>query len=404
MTYIKRGTSAFTKVNIALFAGGLCTFAILWGTQPLLPEIAKEFNLTPAQASLAQTSATISLAVSMLIAGSLSNMFGRKKIMLISLIVSSILAIVIGFVPNFTTLLVVRILQGITLAGIPAVSMAYLGEEMEPSSLGMAMGLYISGNTIGGMGGRVIGGILTDMFSWKIALMGVGVFSFIATVIFWMMLPESKNFQSQKMNVKKIFTSLIRPFKIPGLLYLFAVGFFLPAGFVALYNYIGFELIQPPYLLSQTLVGFIFVVYLVGTFSSTWMGMLADQYGKRKILKLSILIALVGGLATLNINIWLKILGIAIFTFGFFAAHSIASSWTSQLAAHEKAQAASVYLFFYYVGGSVGGTVTGTFYKNYDWIGVVALIVILSLISLFAAVKLGKKEKEKLQVGMEKVS
>src|SRR5699024_8698992 len=108
------------KVNIALFAGGLCTFAILWGTQPVLPEIAQEFNLTPAQSSLAQTSATVTLAVSMLIAGSLSNAFGRKRMMLIALISSSILAILTGFVPNFGSLIVLRVLQGITLAGIPS--------------------------------------------------------------------------------------------------------------------------------------------------------------------------------------------------------------------------------------------------------------------------------------------
>lgn len=404
MTYIQKGTRAFTKVNIALFSGGLCTFAILWGMQPLLPEIASEFNLTPAQSSLAQTAATVALAISMLITGSLSDVFGRKKIMTFSLIASSILAILTGLVPNFGLLLLLRILQGITLAGIPAVAMTYLGEEIEPSSLGMAMGLYISGNTVGGMGGRVIGGILTDAFNWKIALMGVGMFSLVATITFWLVLPESKNFNKQPMNLKNSLIALARPFQKHELHLLFAVGLLLPAGFVSIYNYIGFELIAPPYSLSQTLVGFIFIVYLVGTFSSTWMGMLSDKHGKDKILKLSITIVFIGICVTLFANIWLKILGLAIFTFGFFAAHSISSSWTNQLAGKLRTQAASIYLFAYYVGGSIGGTAIGSVYKSHAWEGVVIVTVVLAIISLFAAIRLGAMVKNKYNSKVENIS
>lgn len=164
MHYISRGTSAFKKANIALFAGGFSTFAILWGTQPLLPEIAKEFHVSPAVSSLSLSSTTIALSISLLIAGSLSEVFGRKSVMTFSLFASAILAILTGLSPNFHFLLLGRILVGITLAGLPAIAMAYLGEEIDPKSLGMAMGLYISGNSVGGMAGRIISGILSDHF------------------------------------------------------------------------------------------------------------------------------------------------------------------------------------------------------------------------------------------------
>ncbi|MEH7483975.1 MFS transporter, partial [Neobacillus drentensis] len=275
MGYIQRGTHTFKMVNIALFAGGFNTFAILWGTQPLLPEIGKEFHISPAVSSLSLSSTTIALAISMLIAGSLSEVFGRKPVMTISLFASSILSILTAFSPSFHLLILCRILQGISLAGLPAVAMAYLGEEIEPKSLGMAMGLYISGNSIGGMGGRIISGILTDHFNWHVALAVIGMISLIASLIFWFILPKSTHFKPRKFEIKKLVTSLFVQFKEPGLLYLFFTGFLLMGCFVSLYNYIGFQLIVPPYSLSQTLVGFIFIVYIVGTFSSTWMGMLA---------------------------------------------------------------------------------------------------------------------------------
>lgn len=403
MTYIKRGTSEFKKVNIALFAGGFCTFALLWGTQPLLPEFAEEFHISPASSSISQTSTTVALAISLLIAGSLSEIFGRKTIMFISLVASSILSVITGFVPNFGLLILCRILQGITLAGLPAVAMAYLGEEIEKKSLGMAMGLYISGNSIGGMAGRIINGILTDYFGWHIALIGIGIVSLLATIIFWLVLPPSTHFKPRTFRMKHLVITLFSQFKAPGLIYLFFIGFLLQAGFVSLYNYIGFELIKPPYSLSQTLIGFIFVVYIVGTFSSTWMGMLADQYGKRKILQLSIIILLIGVCITLNLNIWLKIFGLAIFTFGFFAGHSIASSWVGELAANNRAQAASLYLFSYYSGGSVMGTATGVFYDHFDWLGVVAMIAVLSLISLLFLNRLGTVTKEKFKFSPHKI-
>ncbi|MBW3112598.1 MFS transporter [Bacillus sp. MCCB 382] len=392
MDYIKRGTPAFKNANLALFAGGFSTFAILWGTQPLLPEIAREFDVSPATSSLSQSSTTIALAISLLIAGSLSDVYGRKSVMTFSLLASSILAICTGFATGFHMLVAGRILQGITLAGLPAVAMAYLGEEIEGKSLGMAMGLYISGNSIGGMSGRIISGVLTDYFSWHVALMGIGVISLCSSIIFMVLLPRSAHFAPQAFKLTSLTRSLFSQFKVPGLLSLFTIGFLLMGGFVSLYNYIGFELIAPPYSLSQTVVGFIFIVYIVGTFSSTWMGMLADQYGKRKVLPLSLVIMLTGVLTTLHPNLWVKIIGIAVFTYGFFAGHSIASSWVGRLAVHDKAQASALYLSAYYAGSSIGGTVSGSFYHQWNWPGVVWMIVSLSVISIGISMQLGKRE------------
>ncbi|QQZ07776.1 MFS transporter [Heyndrickxia vini] len=398
MSYIERGTKNFRMASLALFAGGFNTFAILWSTQPLLPEIAKEFHLSPAISSLTLSSTTIALAISMLLVGSLSEVYGRKSVMTVSLVASSILAILTALSPNFHLLLLFRILQGIVLAGLPAIAMAYLGEEIDPKSLGMAMGLYISGNSIGGMGGRIISGVLTDYFNWHIALIGIGIISLLASLLFWLVLPNSTHFQPRAFEVRKLGKSLFSQFKEPGLIYLFVIGFLLMGSFVTLYNYIGFQLIAPPYSLSQTLVGFIFIVYIVGTFSSTWMGILADHHGRKRMIQVSLFILLIGAIITLNTNLLLKIVGIAIFTFGFFAGHSIASGWVGKLSTHDKAQASSLYLFFYYAGSSIGGTAGGTFYSDFGWIGVVSMIVIFSLIAIVCSIRLGVITKKKLHL------
>lgn len=323
--------------------------------------------------------------------------------MTFSLVTSAILTILTGFAPTFESLIVFRVLQGITLAGLPAVAMAYLGEEIEPRSLGLTMGLYISGNSVGGMSGRVISGVLTDLFSWQIAIIGMGILGLIASIVFYYMLPQSRHFEAKPLQLKPLGSSLLSHLKTPSLIYLFLIGFFAQGSFVSMFNYMGFELVQPPYSLSQTIVGFIFVVYIVGTFSSTWMGMLADEYGKRKILQLSLLITLVGGILTLNDHLLFKVLGLAIFTFGFFASHSINSAWVGKIATHDKAQAASLYLFAYYIGGGIGGTVGGVFYSEYSWQGVIGMITVLSVVSILISIRLGTAVKKKMKLAPRKV-
>jgi MFS transporter, YNFM family, putative membrane transport protein len=386
VSYIKKGTTAFRKTNIALVAAGFSTFANLYCVQPLLPEFSKEFHISPATSSLALSLTTVTLAISMLLIGSLSESWGRKPVMAFSMAAVSILAIVTAFMPNFHFLLVARVLQGIVFAGLPAIAMAYLGEEIDPASLGVAMGLYISGNTFGGLGGRVIVGMVTDYFNWRVAIASIGGLSVLASLIFWFTLPASQNFRPRKLELGKLMKSMLSHLKDPGLLCLYGIGFLLMGSFVTLYNYIGFQLTAPPYSLSQTLVGWIFVIYLVGTFSSTWFGSLADKYGRRTMLLISIFIMFIGAVITLNTFLLVKIVGIAIFTFGFFGGHSIASSWVGRRVTHDKAQASSLYLFFYYVGSSIGGTAGGVFWTNFGWIGVISMIIVFLALSLILSV------------------
>lgn len=395
MNYIEKGSKEFRKANIALFAGGFCTFAILYSTQPLLPYLSKEFRVSAATASLSLSAATISLAISLLIVGSLSEAWGRKPVMTFSMFSASALAILSGFVPSFHFLLVLRILQGFVLSGLSAIAMAYLGEEIEGKSLGIAMGMFISGNSLGGMFGRITIGIITDFFNWRIALCGVGFLSLAASILFVIELPPSKHFHPRTLDTKKLLLSLFSHLKNSRLLCLFGIGFLLLGSLVSLYNYIGFQLLAPPYSLSPAIVGFIFILYLVGTFSSTWMGRLADRHGEKKILWFALIIMFTGVSVTLSSNLLVKITGIALLTFGFFGGHSIASSWVGRLAKHDKAQAASLYLFFYYVGSSVGGTAGGTFWTTYGWSGVVGMILCFILLAMVLLILLSKIKTDK---------
>lgn len=390
--YIQIGSMRYWRGISALFLGSFVTFALLYCTQPLIPAFSGEFNVAPSYASLSISLVTGFLAVCMLFMSWLSDAKGRKVVMAMALLSSAVLAIVISFSHNFEMLLALRALQGIMLAGYPAIAMAYVNEEFDPNIAGLVMGIYISGNSVGGLAGRIIVSTLTDFFSWHVALAGIGVISLLASIWFWIGLPESCNFSPEKRALNEIFPALVRNLQNTDLLLLNGIGFLIMGGFVTLYNYIGYSLMSPPYNLSQTVVGCIFVVYLIGTFSSTYMGKLADGHGSSRVLCLSISIMLLGCLITLHSNLYIKIIGVAMLTFGFFGGHSVASSWVGKCALFDKAQAASLYLLFYYGGASLLGTIGGQFLSWYGWEGVVFVIGLALILALVFSTILLLKE------------
>jgi len=392
MGYIQKGSKAYWRGISALFLGSFVTFALLYCTQPLIPVFSEQFKLTPSYASLSISLTTGCLAIFMLVMSWLSDVRGRKLIMAISLLSSAILVVVVALTNNFFLLLSLRAMQGIMIAGFPAIAMAYINEEFDPAVTGLVMGIYVSGNSIGGLVGRIIVSTLTDFFSWHIALAGIGSLCVLVSIWFWFSLPKSKHFVPQKRLITEIIPALTRNLQNSTLLSLNSVGFLIMGSFVTLYNYIGYSLMAAPYNLSQTVVGCIFFVYLVGTFSSTYMGRLADHIGSSKVLCLSIGIMLAGCLITLDGNLYIKILGVATLTFGFFGSHSVASSWVGKCGGSDKAQASSLYLLFYYLGSSMIGVAGGKFLSWYAWHGVVLLISISLAIALVLATFLYVKE------------
>jgi MFS transporter, YNFM family, putative membrane transport protein len=380
--YIQQGTKAYRHASFALFLAGFVIFATLYSTQPLMPIFSKEFLVSASASSLTLSLTTGALAIALLFAASLSDGIGRKRIMVLSLILTSSLGLLTAFSPNFILLAVLRGVLGVFLAGVPAIAMTYIGEEFDPKGLGKIMGLYISGTTVGGMTGRILTGIFTDLFTWRIALGTMGILSIVISILFWLILPAQRHFTSKPIDWKSTLKGYSLQINNKNLRVFILLPFLLMGSFVILYNYIGFLLVGPPYNLSQTLIGFMFIVYLAGTFSAVFMGKKADQYGRPFILKLSIAIMICGAILTLIQNVIIMIIGMSIFTFGFFASHSVISAWVGDIAGNHKVQASSLYLLFYYLGSSLIGSLGGYFWTHFGWIGVVSLIVFLSLLSL----------------------
>jgi len=384
-----------------MFSAGFATFALLYCVQPLLPVFAREFGLSAAESSLSLSVTTGLLAPAMIVAGALSEARGRTPLMIASLAASAVLTILSAFATRWHMLLAFRAIAGITFAGLPAISMAYLSEEVHPNSIGFAMGLAIGGNGLGGMMGRLITSFITDLWSWRVALGAIGLLGIVATVITWRTMPPSRHFVARPLRARPLMLTFWEQLRDPALVGLYAAGFLLMGAFVTTYNYATYHLLSPAYRLSQSAAGSIFVVYLVGIFASAWIGSLADRVGRGRMLVAMAAIMLAGVALTALAPLVLVIVGIAVVTFGFFGGHTVASSWIGLRARHAKAQASGLYFFFYYMGSSVAGAVGGIFWDKAGWPGVAGFVAILVAIALTIAVRESRRGVVRMDLGRQ---
>jgi YNFM family putative membrane transporter len=377
-------------VAVALFAAGLATFALLYAPQALLPVLADGFHVSPAASSLSLAVTTAALGLALLPAGWLADAVGRRQVMIASVLAASVLGVVCALAPSFEMLLVLRALQGLALAGLPAVAMAYLSEEVHPSSLGHAVGLYIGGNAIGGMVGRLIAGGLVDLGGWRLAFAGVGVLALACAAVFVHALPESRNFRARPFEPAAILGRMRVHLTEPGLLRLDAMGALLMGTFIAVYNGIGFRLAAEPYHLGQVALAAIFLVYPIGSASSASAGRLADRLGRRAVLPAGVLLTAAGLALTAADSLVLIMIGIATLTAGFFAGHSVASSWVGRRAgvSSSAGQASSLYLLAYYLGSSLAGPLAGDAWSHAHWNGVLLLAGAMLAAALLVALSL----------------
>ena len=367
---IKRGTPAFVRTNTAFFLSAFAIFATLYSVQPLLPIFAHEFGLTAGASSLALSVTTATLAVGLLLASWVADRVGRKRLMVWAILLTAVLGLLLPLAPNWASLLIIRTLMGVTLSGLPAVAMVYLAEEIEPDALGFSMGLYIGGTAIGGMSGRLLSGVLTDFIGWRPALGILGVSIAIAAIAVVLLLPTPRNSTRTRLSGRDLLRLIRLQFRDEGLPWLFLSAFLLMGSFVALYNYAGFRLALPPFELSNAVISAIFVVYLLGSASSAWAGGLAQRLGRRKVFWAMVALMGTGVFLTIIPSTPVIIAGLAIATMGYFAAHGIASAWVARRAVVGRAQASALYLFAYYLGSSVLGTLGGYAWMSWGWFGV----------------------------------
>lgn len=345
-----------------MVCAGLAAFALLYATQALLPDIGSTFGVgaTAASLTVAVTTGTVALAV--LPVSAFAERVGRTRVMGAALAVACLAVAAGAAAPSFWVLLAARAVDGLALAGVVAVAMGHLGAEVERAASGPAIGLYVSGTTVGGLLGRLVPAGVNDLGGWRLSLAVLAAVCALCTLVFVRTVPATRRHRPSPRQ-----GAVLAHLRDPGVVRLCLVALLFMGGFVATYNYLTYRLRAAPFHLSSGAVGLVFLAYLSGTVSSTVAARAAVRIGRRTVLLAAAFVAIAGLLVTLSANLVAVLSGLVIFTTGFFAVHSVASGWVAGRAAGATSQASALYLMAYYLGSSIGGTVIGLAWSAGGW-------------------------------------
>ncbi|WP_338484312.1 MFS transporter [Streptomyces sp. SCSIO 75703] len=390
------GGPGYRRMSLALFLAGVATFALLYSTQALLPLISGDLGVTAGDASWTVAAATGGLALFVLPMSALSERFGRRTLMTASLTVAVAVGLLVPFAPSLGALVALRAVQGAALAGLPASATAYLAEEVRPRALVGAIGLFVAGNSVGGMSGRVITGWVAQEWGWRVAVGVVGLVAVVCAVAFRLLLPAPRHFTRGSLRPRVLVRAVRDHLANPLLRRLYAIGALFMTVFGGVYTVIGYRLADEPFALPQGLIGSIFLVYLVGTVSASASGRLVDRLGRRGALYLGGGTTAVGLVLSLADSLPLVLAGLVLITAGFFAGHAVASSAVGRTAQHGRAQASALYQSAYYIGSSAGSTAGAVAFHAAGWSGTVGvgLLAVLGVAAITLAGSLAARRED----------
>ncbi|NEX23552.1 MFS transporter [Thiorhodococcus mannitoliphagus] len=365
-------TPAFWRATLALSLGSFLTFINLYTPQPLLPLFSQTWGVSPVDASLSVSLTTLTLSLSLLVYGPLSDAIGRRGIMLVTMTLTTLCSLAMALAPDFATLLALRTLQGLFIGGLLAVAMAYMGDEFERKAMILAIGLYISGNSLGGISGRLMSGAVASSCGWEASFLVTGCLSLVILIVFAWMLPPSRHFTSKPLRLAGLVKDLAGHARSPIIVVACLVGGLNFLVFINLYSYITYLLSAPPYNLSPAALGLLFLTYLSGTLTAGFSGRIVGGRSQPLAMVFGMLILMGGTLLTLTPRLEVIIAGMLINAVGFFFTHTQAAGWVNRNARQARASATSLYLMSYYGGASIGSFFLGPFWHWAGWLGVVA--------------------------------
>jgi YNFM family putative membrane transporter len=380
------GTRTYRRIVVALMAGGLANFSLMYFVQPLLPMLAAHYGVTPAESAHALSVTTLTIIAGLVATGPLADRVGRVTVMRWSLLASGFLGLACALTPTWGSLVVARGLLGLTLAGLPGAALAYLREEVDTASHPRANAAYIAGTAVGGAAGRLLPGPLATLGGWPLAATVVSLLTIGAGVLLVVLLPESQGFRPRPVRVRQaLLSTLAAPAdRVVALLCL--AGFASMGTFVGMYNAVAFRLQAPPFLLGAA-ASLVYLAYPVGIASPMLARALADRVGRGRATAVGIGL-LFASVALLSLSTLPAVVaGLGLITFAFLGIHSLLSGWVVDRAKRRgrgTAQASSAYLGTYYLGSTIAGALATWLWQTGGWAGVAVLGLCLAALGLLA--------------------
>jgi len=371
------------RQRLAVIVAGFCTFVDLYATQPLLPLFAREFGASETAASLTVSATTLAIALVAPFTGLVADMVGRKRIIVGAMLALVLPTLALALSGSLEQLVFWRFLQGALLPPVFAVTVAYIGDELPPGEVAAVSGYYVAGSGFGGFFGRFFAGLVAEFADWRGAFVALAVLTLACAAIVAAALPRERRFVPAE-GLAASLAMMRGHLANRRLLGTFVIGAVVLFSFVAMFTYVNFYLAAPPFGLSSGGLGAIFFVYLAAVAVTPFTGRLTQRLGRRRMILVATLLWALGVLATLVPSIAAIALGLAVMSACGFLAQAAATGFLASEAKQARSSAVGLYVTCYYVGGTLGGVLTGIAWGHAGWPGCVALV--LAMLALMAAI------------------
>jgi len=370
-------------IRIAASIAGFCTFINLYSPQAILPLLSQEFGATARDISAIITASTLAVAIIAPFSGTVADVVGRKRVIVTAMVVLAIPTVFSALAGSLHALVFWRFVQGLAMPPVFAVTVAYIGEELSPKEATAVTGFYTSGSSLGGFTGRLLTGALADAVNWRFALMTLAALTVVGAVVVAKLLPRERHFVKSAGLVASS-KQMLGHFRNPQLLATYAVGFGVLFNFLATFTYISFRLAAPPYNMSPTLLGIIFVTYLSGTALTPLTGRFVSRFGRRAFVQIVIAIWLAGVLLTLLGPVWVILIGLSISACCGMLCQAVSTGYVTITAQVGRSSAVGLYVTSFYLGGSFGAALGGIAWTLGGWPACVAMIA--AMLAVMAAI------------------
>ncbi|WP_347861408.1 MFS transporter [Salimicrobium sp. PL1-032A] len=372
--------TAFWQVTLSLALASFFIFASMYAVQPLFPVFVDEYGIGISAASLSLSFTIIGLIAGLVVLGFFSDRHGRTVFMKAAVAGATLPFLVIPWTDSFVMLLLLRFIQGVALAGLPAAALAYLNEEIDRQSVHIATALYISSNALGGMACCVFAGALTDLFSWQIYFYILGALGTAMFLLMLWLLPNSRFFEPSNLPFRHDLRAFGYHLKNPVLLLIFGLGIVFQTSFTGVWTFLPFHLQDEPFSLALGSISLFYFAYGLGVIGSPLAGWFAGHFELSSVRIAGILLLCTGIFLMLSTSLWIVSFGLGLICLGFFTAHSLTASSIGELVSHHKGSASSLYLVSYYIGVVTGSSMLEPLYERWGWQGLMLALACLPLI------------------------
>jgi YNFM family putative membrane transporter len=366
----------FSARQFAVFLTGFCCFINLYSPQAILPLLSAEFGAGAAEVAAIVTAGTLAVALIAPFTGTVADVLGRKRVIITAMLVLTIPTVMAATAPTMSALIFWRFVQGLVLPPIFAVTIAYIGEEWPRHEATTAAGVYTSGASLGGFGGRFMTGIFSDMIGWRWAFVLLAATTLTGAIVVSVLLPREKKFVRSEGFVASG-RQMLRHFRNPQLVATYAVGFGVLFNFIATFTFISFRLAAPPYNLSATALGVIFVVYLAGSALTPLTGWVVGRFGRRRFMIANIAMWVAGIALTLAGPLWVILIGLTLCAACGLLCQAVSTGYVTITAQAGRSSAVGLYVTSFYLGGSFGGALGGLAWTFGGWPACVALVAVM---------------------------